>query len=93
VIRLFHRLIAALALTACWLASAPEASACAACFGKSNDAMFTGYIVGAMVLIGFVCSVFVGIIAFGIHMNRRAKSAAMPAGDEPGSPDLFPTSK
>ena len=72
----FLQRFATAAVAAAFLATAADASACAACFGKSNDKMFTGYIVGAVILIGFVCTVFVGIVAFGIHMNRRASRVA-----------------
>lgn len=91
--RPLHRLVAGLVLPALLLGSASRASACAACFGKSNDAMFTGYVVGALVLIGFVCSVFVGIVAFGIYMNRRAKLAPPLNLEDPSSADLIATSK
>lgn len=64
------------AFFAAWLASAPDAAACSACFGKSNDAMFFSYYVGAFTLIGVVGSVFAGIVSFAIHMNRRARAAA-----------------
>ncbi|MBI3882286.1 MAG: hypothetical protein HY301_19790 [Verrucomicrobia bacterium] len=54
------------------LGAAPDASACAACFGKSNDRMFDSYFIGAMALIGLIVMVLATISAFFIYLARRA---------------------
>lgn len=62
------------------LAGVADASACAACAGKSNDAMFTAYFVGAISLIALVLTVLGAIIGFFIHTARRAsRLAAVPS--------------
>lgn len=92
--RFSKRLTAAGAFLALWLAPAGDAAACSACFGKSNDVMFTSYYIGAAILIGFVLSVFAGIVAFAIRMNRRAARLEQSGpGALPFSSDLPATSK
>jgi hypothetical protein len=58
------------------LTGAVDASACAACAGKSNDAMFTAYLVGAISLIALILSVLGAITGFFIHTARRAAKLA-----------------
>ena len=80
------RLLAAAALTALWLGSVADASACAACFGKSNDVLFKSYYVGAAMLIGFVSCIFVGIVTFAVHMNRRARHSGPTSSETAATP-------
>ena len=88
-----RQIIAAAALLAVWLASAADASACSACFGKSNDAMFFSYYVGAFTLIGVVLVVFAGIVSFAIHMNRRAAQSNAGLSALEGAPEPSATAK
>jgi hypothetical protein len=91
--RLVQKIVAALALVALWLGFVPDAAACAACFGRSNDAMITAYYIGGAVLVGVVLAVFGGIVAFGIHMNRRSAQQAAAPEDLTESAALTATSK
>ena len=48
------------------------AQACAACFGKSNDAMAQGMNVGIFALLVVIGSVLIGVASFAIFLARRA---------------------
>lgn len=60
------------ALVAWFLAAATDASACSACFGKSNDRMFDSYFIGAVVLVGLISMVLATIAGFFVYLARRA---------------------
>jgi hypothetical protein len=49
-----------------------SAAACAACFGKSNDAMAQGMNVGIFALLVVIGSVLIGVASFAIFLARRA---------------------
>jgi len=54
------------------LALPQAAEACAACFGKSNDAMAQGMNMGIFALLFVIGSVLVGVASFAIFLARRA---------------------
>lgn len=55
------------------LAALPlSAAACAACFGKSNDAMAQGMNMGIFALLAVIGSVLIGVASFAIFLARRA---------------------
>jgi hypothetical protein len=54
------------------LALPQAAHACAACFGKSNDAMAQGMNVGIFALLFVIVSVLLGIASFAIFLVRRS---------------------
>ena len=60
------------------LASPQAASACAACFGKSNDAMAQGMNMGIFALLFVIGSVLVGVASFAIFLARRAARFPVP---------------
>lgn len=59
--------------------------ACAACFGKSDDAMALGMNMGIFALLVVILSVLIGIASFFVFLARRAvrfsAAAASPASD------------
>lgn len=73
------RSVRILGLLAVALAAVPSpAWACAACFGKSDDAMARGMNLGILSLLLIVGFVLSGVAAFAIYLIRRsARYAAM----------------
>lgn len=55
-----------------------SAAACAACFGKSNDAMAQGMNMGIFALLAVIGSVLIGVASFAIFLARRAARFAVP---------------
>ncbi len=85
---LFRRLTAAVALIPLLLPAA--ASACAACFGRSDSPMAKGMNMGIFTLLLVILSVLLGIAAFFFYILRRAaKMAASQAAEQTG-PDSSP---
>ena len=79
-----RRLLAAVALVPCLLPAA--ASACAACFGRSDSPMAKGMNMGIFTLLIVILSVLLGISVFFFYILRRAaKMAASQAADQPGT--------
>jgi hypothetical protein len=66
-------------------ASAPSAFACATCYGASDSPLAKGMNWGIMVLLGFIGTVMLGIVAFFVHVGRNA--ARLSAGSNPNQPD------
>jgi hypothetical protein len=61
------------AMVACgWFIAPRSVEACAACFGKSDDAMARGMNMGIFSLLVVILSVLAGITAFAIFLARRA---------------------
>lgn len=60
------------------LASAMDASACAACFGKSDSKLAEGMNAGIFALLGVICSVLVAIAGFFFFIIRRAATHPLP---------------
>jgi hypothetical protein len=57
----------------------PQASlACAACFGKSSDAMAQGMNMGIFALLVVIGSVLIGVASFAIFLARRAARFPLP---------------
>ena len=56
------------------LLCAPEAWACAACFGASDDPMAKGMNAGIYTLLGVVGVVLAGFLVFMVFLARRASS-------------------
>lgn len=73
----------ALAVLALFLAAAPDASACAACFGKSDSKLAEGMNAGIFALLGVVGSVLFAIAAFFCFLVRRAATHPLPIPSEP----------
>ena len=63
-----------------WVTMPHPALACAACFGKSDDAMARGMNMGIFTLLLVVLSVLTGLASFGVFLARRSArfSAEMP---------------
>ena len=53
-------------------------AACAACFGKSNDAMAQGMNMGIFALLAVIGTVLIGVASFAIFLARRAARFAAP---------------
>ena len=70
--------ILALVALALLLVSAPNASACAACFGASDSKLAEGMNAGIFALMGFIGSVLVAIAAFFFYIVRRAATHPLP---------------
>ena len=75
-----NRRLALLALVALalLLVSAPDASACAACFGKSDSKLAEGMNAGIFALMGVICSVLLAIAGFFFFIVRRAATHPLP---------------
>ena len=65
-------------VTSLFLAAPRGVLACAACFGKSDDAMAHGMNMGIFTLLIVIVSVLAGIFAIGVYFVRR--SARLAAG-------------
>jgi len=68
-------LLVALALL---LVSAPDASACAACFGKSDSKLAEGMNAGIFALLGVIGGVLFAIDGFFFYLARRAVTHPLP---------------
>ena len=60
----------------------PSALACAACFGKSDDALAQGMNAGILSLLAIVVVVLGGIAAFFVYLAKRAAAASASASPE-----------
>ena len=65
-------------MTALFLVSAPDASACAACFGKSDSKLAEGMNAGIFALMGVIGSVLFAIAGFFFFIARRAATHPLP---------------
>ena len=85
--RLLHFLVFAVSVPmfAAWPS---PAHACAACFGKSNDAMAQGMNLGIFALLIVIVSVLLGIASFFVFLARRSArvAAAAASPDSPAVP-------
>jgi hypothetical protein len=61
------------------------ALACAACFGKSSDAMAQGMNLGIFALLIVIVSVLIGIASFFVFLARRSARFAAAAADQTAS--------
>ena len=68
------------------LVGTADASACAACFGKSDSKLAEGMNAGIMALLGVVGSVLFAIAAFFVFIVRRAATHPLPFPSETLSP-------
>ncbi len=74
-----HRLpLLALVALALLLMSTPDASACAACFGKSDSKLAEGMNAGIFALMGVIGSVLTAIAGFFWFIVRRAVTHPLP---------------
>lgn len=53
------------------------ASACAVCFGNSDSPLAKALNWGILALLGVVLAVLAGIVAFFVHMAKRARTAQL----------------
>ncbi len=60
------------------LMSVPDASACAACFGKNDGKLAQGMNAGIFALLGVICSVLMAIAGFFWFIVRRAVTHPLP---------------
>jgi len=67
---------------------APSASACAACFGKSDSRLASGMNAGIFTLLLVVVMVLGGVAAFFIYLARRANQMAAANVSQPPSETL-----
>lgn len=79
-----NRRLAFLALVALALlfVSAPDASACAACFGKSDSKLAEGMNAGIFALLGVIGGVLFAIAGFFFYIARRAITHPLPIPSE-----------
>ena len=68
----------ALTALALLLVSAPDSSACAACFGASDSKLAEGMNAGIFALMGVIGSVLFAIAAFFVFIVRRAVTHPLP---------------
>jgi hypothetical protein len=66
--------------------ASPSALACATCYGASDSPLAKGMNWGIMVLLGFIGTVMVGIVAFFIHVGRNSAKMSVP-GPRSNNPD------
>ena len=66
------------ALASSLVALPSSAAACAACFGKSNDAMAQGMNMGIFALLTVIGFVLIGVASFAIFLARRAARFPVP---------------
>jgi len=59
------------------------ASACATCFGKSDDAQARGMNMGIFALLAVIIPVLIGIAIFGVFLARRAARFPLMPADAP----------
>ncbi len=79
-----NRILCHLLAVVCCIAACPQASACAACFGKSDSPLAYGMNAGIYVLLAVIGSMLGLIASFFVFVSRRA---ARIAGAEPDSTD------
>lgn len=72
----------ALVALALLLLSTSDASACAACFGKSDSKLAEGMNAGIFALLGVICAVLVAIASFFVFIVRRAATHPLPMPSE-----------
>lgn len=78
-----HRLaLLALVALALLLVSAPDASACAACFGKNDGKLAQGMNAGIFALLGVIGGVLFAIAGFFFFIVRRAATHPLPRPSE-----------
>ena len=68
----------ALAMLAALASLAPRLDACAACFGKSDDAMAKGLNAGIFALLVFVLGLWIAFASFFVFIVRRARLQGEP---------------
>lgn len=78
--------VTALAALALLLLCAMDASACAACFGKSDSKLAEGMNAGIFALMGVIGSVLFAIAGFFFYIIRRAATHPLPIPSETFSP-------
>ncbi|MSR43059.1 MAG: hypothetical protein EXS29_05430 [Pedosphaera sp.] len=83
-----NRFLTILFVTALGAVFAPAASACAACFGKSDSRLADGMNAGIFALLLVVVLVLGGIAAFFIHLARRANQPLTADGSQTTSETL-----
>jgi hypothetical protein len=77
-----------------WMGLPSTALACAACFGKSDDALARGMNAGIFALLFVIGSVLVGIAAFAIFLARRAaRMPLVPASIQAAEPLAAPAAQ
>lgn len=54
------------------MAAAPEARACATCYGASDSPLAQGMNWGIITLLGFIGAVLFGVIAFFVHVGVKS---------------------
>jgi hypothetical protein len=82
-----------LAATIALLASGPfagRASACAACFGKTDAPLAQGMNAGIFVMLGFVVVAWIAFGSFFVFIARRARLSDSSAADS-AAPNIEPT--
>ena len=74
-------------LLVCLAATASsQAFACATCYGASDSPLAKGMNWGIMVLLGFIGTVMLGIVAFFVHVGRNSAKMSVP-GPNSNNPD------
>lgn len=73
-----HWKVALLVALALLLVSAPDASACAACFGKNDGKLAQGMNAGIFTLLGIIGGVLFAIAGFFFFIIRRAATHPLP---------------
>lgn len=68
----------ALVVLALLLVGVPDASACAACFGKSDSKLAEGMNAGIFALLGVIGGVLFAIAGFFFYIARRAVTHPLP---------------
>ena len=81
-----HWSVALLVALAVLFASALDASACAACFGKSDSKLAEGMNAGIFALMGVIGGVLFAIAGFFFFIARRAVTNPLPIPSETLSP-------
>jgi hypothetical protein len=79
------RRLLSVTLAAGLMALPSSASACAACFGKSDDALARGMNMGIFTLLIVITSVLIGLASFFIFLARRSARFAAQTADANGS--------
>jgi hypothetical protein len=74
--------ILALVVLAVFLGSTTDASACAACFGKSDSKLAEGMNAGIFTLLAIICAVLCAIASFFWFIVRRAITHPLPIPSE-----------
>ncbi len=82
------RALSWLTLVGCYLAFAPSAWACAACFGKSDSALAHGMNAGILTLLAVIGTLLLCVASFFVFVVRRA--ARLESASETPVADLQP---